>query len=88
MLDAVKNRADLGDLCGILWSSPNNPSWCVLDDGELEGLGEICDSYGLVAIEDLAYFGMDTRTNYFVPGHPPYYPTVMRYTALSGIRPT
>ena len=30
-------------------------------------------------IEDLAYFGMDFRENYSVPGEPPFQPTVARY---------
>ena len=34
----------------------------------------------MLAIEDLAYFGMDTREDYSVAGEPPYQPTVMRYT--------
>jgi len=80
LLDAVEERAARGDLCAILWSSPNNPSWIVLKEPELKGLAEICDRHDLIAIEDLAYFGMDTREDYFTPGKPPYQPTVMRYT--------
>lgn len=80
LIDAVAERAKQGDLCAILWSSPNNPSWVVLKESELAGLGRICDEYGLIAIEDLAYFGMDTRQDYYVAGEPPYQPTVMRYT--------
>ncbi len=80
LVSAVEERARQGDLCAVLWSSPNNPSWIVLKESELEGLGRICDEYGLVAIEDLAYFGMDTRQDYYTPGEPPYQPTVMRYT--------
>jgi aspartate/methionine/tyrosine aminotransferase len=80
LIEAIEARAREGDLCGILWSSPNNPSWVVLKERELEGIGRICDTYGLIAIEDLAYFGMDTRQDYYTPGQPPYQPTVMRYT--------
>ena len=67
LIEAVEQRVRQGDICGILWSSPNNPSWVVLTDEELSGLGGICDHYGILAIEDLAYFGMDTRVDYFVP---------------------
>jgi aspartate/methionine/tyrosine aminotransferase len=63
-----------------LWSSPNNPTWVVLKESELAGIGRLCEQHGLIAIEDLAYFGMDTRQDYSVPGQPPYQPTVMRYT--------
>ncbi len=80
LIEAVRQRARRGDLCGILWSSPNNPSWIVLKESELEGLGRVCDEHGILAIEDLAYFGMDTRVDYFEPGVPPYQPTVLRYT--------
>jgi len=80
LLKAVERRAKQGDLCAIIWSSPNNPSWLVLKSAELEGLGALCDEYDLIAIEDLAYFGMDTRIDYSKPGEPPYQPSVMCYT--------
>jgi aspartate/methionine/tyrosine aminotransferase len=80
LLRAVEQRAARGDLCAILWSSPNNPTWVVLEESELEGLGRICDRHDLIGIEDLAYFGMDVRHDYFTPGEPPYQPTVLRYT--------
>jgi len=80
LVQAVDERARRGDLCGLLWSSPNNPTWVVLKEQELEGLGRVCDEHGLIAIEDLAYFGMDTRQDYYTPGEPPFQPTVMRHT--------
>ncbi len=80
LLEAVERRAQQGDLCAILWSSPNNPSWIILRDHELQGLGRICDEYDLLAIEDLAYFGMDSRADYSAPGQAPYQPTVLSYT--------
>jgi aspartate/methionine/tyrosine aminotransferase len=80
LLEAVEERVSRGDVCAMLWSSPNNPSWIALSESELEGLGRICDKHHLLAIEDLAYFGMDTRQDYLTPGQPPYQPTVMRYT--------
>jgi aspartate/methionine/tyrosine aminotransferase len=79
LLAAVDERMKQGDVCGILWSSPNNPSWIVLDEDELAGLGRLCDRYDVLAIEDLAYFGMDVRQDLLVPGQPPYQPTVLRY---------
>jgi len=80
LVRAVEERAQRGDLCGILWSSPNNPSWIALDERELEGLAGVCDRHDLLAIEDLAYCGMDVRYDYLTPGRPPYQPTVLRYT--------
>jgi aspartate/methionine/tyrosine aminotransferase len=80
LVDAIEERAKRGDVAAILWSSPNNPTWVVLKESELQGIGRICDKYGVIAIEDLAYFGMDTRQDYYTPGEPPFQPTVMRYT--------
>jgi aspartate/methionine/tyrosine aminotransferase len=80
LIQAVEERAKQGDVCAVLWSSPNNPSWIVLRESELEGLGRVCDDYSLLAIEDLAYFGMDIRQDYFRPGEPPYQPTILRHT--------
>ncbi len=79
LLRAVEERLAQGGVCGILWSSPNNPSWIVLKEDELRGLGELCDRYDALAIEDLAYFGMDLRQDVLRPGVPPYQPTVLRY---------
>ena len=84
LIRAVEERFRQGDVCGILWSSPNNPSWIVLNEDELRGIGRLCDRYDVLAIEDLAYFGMDLRQDVLVPGSPPYQPTVLRYTE-SGI---
>ncbi|HXI03310.1 MAG TPA: pyridoxal phosphate-dependent aminotransferase, partial [Candidatus Saccharimonadales bacterium] len=81
LIRAVEDRVRKGDVCAILWSSPNNPSWIVLKEDELRGLGRICDEHGVLALEDLAYFGMDLRQDYLKPGEPPYQPTVMRYTS-------
>ncbi|HEX4824420.1 MAG TPA: pyridoxal phosphate-dependent aminotransferase [Candidatus Polarisedimenticolaceae bacterium] len=77
---AVEERMREGDVCGVLWSSPNNPSWVVLDDDELRGLGALCDRYDVLAIEDLAYFGMDLRRDVLTPGEPPYQATVLKHT--------
>jgi aspartate/methionine/tyrosine aminotransferase len=80
LIEAVERRAGGGEVCAVLWSSPNNPSWVVLKESELRGLGRICDERGILALEDLAYFGMDLRQDYLRPGEPPYQPTVMRHT--------
>jgi aspartate/methionine/tyrosine aminotransferase len=55
----------------------------VLKESELQGIARVCNDYGVLAIEDLAYFGMDLRQNYYVPGEPPYQPTILRYTNRS-----
>jgi aspartate/methionine/tyrosine aminotransferase len=79
-LDRVEEIVKQGDVAGILYSSPNNPTWVILKDAELKRLGAICDKYDVVAIEDSAYLGMDFRQDYSVPGKPPYPPTVANHT--------
>jgi aspartate/methionine/tyrosine aminotransferase len=69
-----------GKISSLLYSNPNNPSWICLNDEELSIIGELCRKYGVIVIEDLAYFGMDFRKDYSVPGQPPYQPSVGHYT--------
>ncbi len=69
-----------GKVSSILYSSPNNPSWICLTEEELGIIGELATKYGVVVIEDLAYFGMDFRKDYGRPGQPPFQPTVAKYT--------
>jgi len=64
----------------LLFSNPNNPSWICLTEEELSIIGELSKKYDVIIIEDLAYFGMDFRKDYSVPGKPPFQPTVARYT--------
>ncbi len=80
LIAAVEARVAKGDVAAVMWSSPNNPSWVCLKERELEGLGRIFTEHAVLGIEDLAYFGMDTRQDVLVPGEPPYQPTVLRYT--------
>ena len=69
-----------GDICSICYSSPNNPSWICFSENELKIIGELATKYDVIVVEDLAYFAMDLRENYGVPGLPPFQPTVARYT--------
>jgi len=69
-----------GNVCTITYSSPNNPSWISLSELELQIIGELATKYDTIAVEDLAYFGMDFRQNYGQPGIPPFQPTVAHYT--------
>jgi len=64
----------------ILYSNPNNPSWVCLTEEELKIIGEFSKKHDVIVIEDLAYFGMDFRENYGIPGKPPYQPTIAKYT--------
>lgn len=69
-----------GNISTILYSNPNNPSWICFNDEELKIIGELANKYDVIIIEDLAYFGMDFRQDYSVPGKAPYQPTVAKYT--------
>lgn len=69
-----------GKIHSVLYSNPNNPSWICFTDQELQIIGELANKYDVVICEDLAYFGMDFRMDYSLPGMPPYQPTVAKYT--------
>ena len=69
-----------GNISCILYSNPNNPSWICFAESELMCIAELADKYNVVVIEDLAYFAMDFRTDYSIPGQPPYQPSVAHYT--------
>nr|NQU90204.1 pyridoxal phosphate-dependent aminotransferase [Bacteroidota bacterium] len=66
--------------CSLLYSNPNNPSWICFTDHELQIIGELANKYNIIVIEDLAYFAMDFRKDYSIPGQPPYQPSVANYT--------
>jgi aspartate/methionine/tyrosine aminotransferase len=69
-----------GDIAAILYSNPNNPSWMCFNDRELEVIGRLSKKYGVIVMEDLAYFAMDFRKDYSHPGLAPYQPSVANYT--------
>lgn len=69
-----------GNITAILYCTPNNPAWINFTEEELEIIGRMCTKYGVIAIEDLAYVGLDFRKNFGVPFQEPYIPTVAKYT--------
>lgn len=69
-----------GKIHSVLYSNPNNPSWICFTDEELQIIGELANKYDVVICEDLAYFGMDFRNDYSIPGQPPFQPSVAHYT--------
>jgi aspartate/methionine/tyrosine aminotransferase len=78
--DKIESFFATGKISSILYSNPNNPTWMCLNERELEMIGELSRKYDVIVIEDLAYFGMDFRKDYSVPGEAPFQPTVGRYT--------
>ena len=79
LIKAINKKVENGNIGGILWSSPNNPSWSCLTESELEGIANICDNNNILAIEDLAYLGMDFRKDYSQPHQKPYIPTIGKF---------
>ena len=69
-----------GNICAIVYSNPNNPSWICLNEDELKTIGTLATQYDAVVMEDLAYFAMDFRKDLSKPFCPPYQATVARYT--------
>jgi aspartate/methionine/tyrosine aminotransferase len=69
-----------GNVCAIVYSNPNNPSWVCLTEEELQTIGTLATKYDCIIMEDLAYFAMDFRQDLSKPFEPPYQPTVARYT--------
>ncbi len=82
--DALKDKLESylkkGNISTILYSNPNNPSWVCFTDKELKIIGDLANQYDVIVVEDLAYFAMDFRKDYSVPGQAPYQPTVANYT--------
>ena len=76
----LESYLEKGNICAIIYSNPNNPSWVCLTEDELHTIGTLATKYDTVIIEDLAYFAMDFRKDLSVPFQPPYQPTVGRYT--------
>ena len=69
-----------GNICAIVYSNPNNPSWICLREEELKMIGELATKYDAIVMEDLAYFAMDFRKDLSTPFQAPYQATVARYT--------
>lgn len=69
-----------GNICAIVYSNPNNPSWICLNEDELKTIGTLATKYDAIVMEDLAYLAMDFRKDLSTPFQPPYQATVARYT--------
>ena len=78
--DKLESCLSSGRIGALMYSNPNNPAWICFTEKELGIIGELCTRYDVIALEDLAYFGMDFRQDTSRPGVPPFIPTVARYT--------
>ncbi len=68
------------NICCVVYSNPNNPSWVCFNEKELEGIGKLATKHDFVVLEDLAYFAMDFRRDLSHPFEAPYQASVGRYT--------
>lgn len=76
----LREYLDKGNIAGIVYSNPNNPSWVCLTEKELQIIGKLATEYDTIVLEDLAYFAMDFRKDLSHPGEAPFQPTVAKYT--------
>lgn len=76
----IESYLKKGNICAIVYSNPNNPSWVCLNEDELKAIGTLASKYDVVVMEDLAYFAMDFRKDLGQPFEPPYQASVGRYT--------
>ena len=80
LVPKLESYLSKGNICAIVYSNPNNPSWICLTEDELKGIGELATRYDTIVMEDLAYFAMDFRKNLSKPFEPPFQATAARYT--------
>lgn len=69
-----------GRITAMIYSNPNNPAWTNLTEEELEIIGRLATKYDVIIMEDLAYMGMDFRTDFSKPYVAPFVPSVANYT--------
>ena len=69
-----------GNVCAIVYSNPNNPSWICFNEEELKTIGGLAEKYDTIVMEDLSYFAMYFRKQLSTPFEPPFQATVARYT--------
>lgn len=77
--EKLEQRLSKGNIAALIYSNPNNPAWICLRDEELKIIGEACRRYDVIAIEDLAYFAMDFRSDLGRPFEPPYQPSIANW---------
>lgn len=76
----LESYLEKGNICAIVYSNPNNPSWICFTEDELKTIGDLSNKYDVLIMEDLAYFAMDFRKDLSTPFQAPYQATVARYT--------
>lgn len=80
LYDKLEDICDKNGISLIIYSNPNNPTWICLTELELKAIARVAESHNILIVEDLAYFGMDFRKNYGIPGKAPFQPTIAKYS--------
>ena len=78
--EKLESYFSTGRITALIYSNPNNPAWTNLTDEELEIIGRLATKHDVIIMEDLAYMGMDFRTDFSKPFEAPYVPSVAKYT--------
>ncbi len=78
--DQIRDYLETGEYAGMVYSNPSNPIWNCLTASELAEIGGLCDAFDCIALEDLAYFGMDFREDYSTPNQAPFPPSIRHHT--------
>lgn len=76
----IESILEKGNITALLYSNPNNPAWTNFTEAELEVIGRLCTKYDVIAMEDLAYFGMDFRKDISHPYEAPYGSSISHFT--------
>jgi len=77
----LESYLEKGNICCIVYSNPNNPSWMCLTEEEIKTIGGLATKYDTIILEDLAYMTMDFRRDGLgIPFQPPYQISVSHYT--------
>lgn len=80
MEEKLESILSKGNVTAIIYGNPNNPAWTNLTLEELQILGRMATKYDAIILEDLAYLGMDFRTDMSRACEAPYVPSVANYT--------
>lgn len=78
--EKIRPLLETGEFAGLIYSNPSNPVWNCLTEAELSDIAQLCEAFECIALEDLAYFGMDFREDYSKPHQPPYPPSIRHHT--------
>ncbi|MBN1117322.1 MAG: pyridoxal phosphate-dependent aminotransferase [Bacteroidales bacterium] len=80
LYDKLEDFCAKNGISVIVYSNPNNPTWICLTETELKAIAKVANAHDIIVVEDLAYFGMDFRHDYGVPGKAPFQPSIAKYT--------